>query len=333
MVAFNMEKIVTDISSIPEAWIYKWYAEHNDVRSQIISQPFDGRTIRIKSFTNRDSNPSLFIYCKDGEYRWKDHSSGIGGDASYFVQELLSKTWHVAIEDIKKQYDKFIEDGGNLDEYDNAEIIVNPEVKYEAKIRALTVRDLDFWSRWKIRANLLIHYKVEPLDSYSILKDNQIVGNFNHLQDCYGYYSKQQGLYQIYQPGRDQYKYINTKKDYLIGSEQLCYNTDVCIITSGLKDLMALKAVGLYIEAVAPKSENTIIPYDRIEMLKSKYKHVITMFDNDDAGLKAMNQYKHLYNIPFIRLNLRKDLAENNEKEELEFLKRHYTIYIDKLTN
>lgn len=330
---YNLEKLSVDIKDIPEAFIYKWYSEYNDKRSQIITQPFDGRTIRMHSFMNKDTTPSLFLYYRnDGSYHWKDHSSGISGDAIYFVQQLISKNWHIAVEAIKREYDVFLENGGDIEEYNirPTEVI---NIEFEEKKRTMTTRDLDFWLQWKIKSHLIIHYKVDPLISYSLLKDNQIIGNFNHLSDCYGFYSKNEGLYQIYQPGQKEYKYVNTKKDYLIGSDQLLYNRNTCIITSGLKDLMSLKVLGLALESVAPKSENTIISYDKIEMLKSKYKHVITMFDNDDAGVKAMNLYKKVYDIPFIHLHLHKDLAENNEKEELDFLRKHYSIYINKLIN
>lgn len=330
---YNMEILAPDLSTIPEGWIYKWYAQHNDKRSQIISQPFDGRTIRIHSFMNKDVTPSLFIYLRsDGHYHWKDHSSGISGDASYFAQWLLSKNWHVAVEDIKKKYEKFLESGEQLDEIPIEDIeIVN--ITYEEKKRNINIKDMDFWKKWKIPVHLLLRYKVEPLISYSILKNNTTVGNFNNFENVYGFYSNAQGLYQIYQPTKKEAKYINTKKDYLIGSDQLCFNKDVCIIASGLKDTLALKAIELNIEVVAPKSENTIIGYDKIEMLRTKFKHIITIFDNDDAGVKAMNLYKKIYNIPFVHLHLHKDLADNNEKEDIEFLKKHYTLCINKLIN
>lgn len=330
MVQYNMNKIKTDIKSIPESWIYKFYAEKY---GRAINQPFDGRTIKIRSFIHRDSDPSLCIYYspKNNKYLWYDHSSSRGGDVIDFVSDLLSKSYSITLDNIIDNFEKFIEEGKNLDEYDNVDPIEQKVVTYSATLRKYKDEDIKYWEKFKINTNILIDYNVYPIDNYSIFKDNINVGTFsNHL--CFGYYSNNIGLYQIYQP-ENKVKYLNVNTDYLIGSEQLKYEHDVCIITSGLKDLMALMAVGLKVESVAPRSENTYIKHTDIDYLKSKYKYLITMFDNDDPGLKAMKNYKKIYGLPYIHLLLEQDLAKNNEKNNLMFLREHYSYYINKIIN
>ena len=73
---------------------------------------------------------------------------------------------------------------------------------------------------------------------------------------------------------------------------------------------MCLKQFGYNLEVVAPDSENTVIKPYIIENLKSKYKKVITLFDNDTAGLSAIDKYKKLYNINGFCLTLSKDLSD-----------------------
>lgn len=327
MVNFNMKNITSDVGDIPDVWIYKYYA---DKFGKPINQPFDGRQIRIRSFTNRDTTPSLFIYLGKGDrYYWKDHSSQNGGDAIDFVKHLLSKTYTVAVQQIIKDFDEFIESGKNLSDYDNAKIeVVN--IEYNAIKRAWDFNDLNFWAEWKITAHTVRRYNVEPLRNFIITK-NGIANNI--YSSAWGFYSKVEGLYQIYQPNNTNCKYINTKKDYLIGSDQLLYMNNTCIIVSGLKDLMALESIGLNIETVAPKSENTLLHHDKIEKLKSQYDHVITMFDNDEPGIRAMETYKRIYNIPYIHVHLEQDLAKNNKRYDIDFLKNHYTLLIDKKIN
>ena len=53
---------------------------------------------------------------------------------------------------------------------------------------------------------------------------------------------------------------------------------------------MCLKSFGYNIEVIAPDSENSLIKPHVIENLKVKYKKVITLFDNDEAGKKAIAQ-------------------------------------------
>ncbi len=329
MVVFNMNNLKIDISDIPESWIYKYYSEKHN---RTIRQPFDGRIIKIKSFSNRDSDPSLCIYYNEnkGKYFWKDHSSGASGDVINFVSNLISKTYSVTLQTIIKDYERFIDEGGNLDEYDDSDIKVGDNSRFEAVIKAYKVKELDFWRQWKISNTTLSKFNVIPLDYYILHKNEFSIKNKDELM--FGFYCRNHELYQIYQPGKKP-KYLNTKVNYLIGRDQLRFQNDTCIIVSGLKDLMALYMLGLKIEIVAPRSENTLIKSDDIEFLKSRYKYVITMFDNDEPGIKAMKRYQNVYNIPYIHINLEQDLAKNSKRYNFDFLINHYTIYINKKIN
>ena len=42
-----------------------------------------------------------------------------------------------------------------------------------------------------------------------------------------------------------------------------------------------------------------------------RYEAVCTLFDNDEAGLKAMGKYKDKYGIECVRLQLEKDLSDS----------------------
>ncbi len=97
--------------------------------------------------------------------------------------------------------------------------------------------------------------------------------------------------------------------NYIQGSEQL-KGHDYLVIASSLKDLMALKSLKLSIDVVAPDSENTMIKNEVIEEYSRRYKKIITIFDNDDAGLRAMKKYQEHYDIPYVHLKMSKDLAD-----------------------
>ena len=61
-----------------------------------------------------------------------------------------------------------------------------------------------------------------------------------------------------------------------------------------------------------------------IENLKSKYKKVITLFDNDTAGISAINKYKSMYDINGFYINLSKDLSD--AYKEYGFDKVHHEL-------
>ena len=73
---------------------------------------------------------------------------------------------------------------------------------------------------------------------------------------------------------------------------------------------MCLKSIGYNIEVIAPDSENTMIKPHIIHYLKKKYKNVITLFDNDDAGKKAVDRYHKVYGINGLVSPLSKDISD-----------------------
>ena len=89
-------------------------------------------------------------------------------------------------------------------------------------------------------------------------------------------------------------------------------NNKCLIIASSLKDIGAFLSMKLpNIELVAPDSENVTITQEQIDIYKNNYEYVFTMFDNDTAGIKAMNEYWNKYNLPYIHYDYEKDFAES----------------------
>ena len=118
-------------------------------------------------------------------------------------------------------------------------------------------------------------------------------------------------LYKIYQPYLTENKFIKVR-DYIQGTDQLTYKTKYLAICSSLKDVMAFTKLGYQeVEAIAPDSENTLISEHVINSYKLKYNKIFTLFDNDDAGIKAMRTYQSKYSIKPVLLPLSKDLSDS----------------------
>ena len=63
---------------------------------------------------------------------------------------------------------------------------------------------------------------------------------------------------------------------------------------------------------MAPDSENSMIKKDVMEQFIADYKKVIVMFDNDEAGIKAMEKYKATYPaVEILLLPMSKDLSDS----------------------
>lgn len=313
-----------ELKDIPDAWIYKYYYE--EVTNTEITQPFDGRIIKVKSLVTRDSNPSLCFFCKDRRYYWKDFSSGKGGDAVDFVVYCDSKYRSVVISKIISDYERFIQDKRfyKIEDYQ-----IYSKRKFFPKAVTFEKEHEDFWSEGKISINSLLRFNIFALNGY-VMKSDECTKSSNKF--CFGFYCKD-GLYQIYQPKESKAKYLTVNSGYLIGSEQLNFKSDTCAIISGLKDIAAISELKLDCEYVAPNSESIILKSSTIDLLKYKYKNIVSILDNDNTGKKMMMMYKKVYGINPVIINLEKDLFDNNKNHDLEYLKSKYSFEINKVIN
>ena len=144
-----------------------------------------------------------------------------------------------------------------------------------------------------------------------------IKGNY-----IYGYFKEDGTLYKIYQPKVKDSKFIKVR-DYIQGSEQLTYDKPFLVITSSLKDLMAynkLKFVNS--EAIAPDSENTMIPENIMSSISSKCKQICLLFDNDEPGIKAAEKYKSKYGFNYVILPMEKDLSDSIKVHGIETVRK-----------
>jgi DNA primase len=67
-------------------------------------------------------------------------------------------------------------------------------------------------------------------------------------------------------------------------------------------------------EAIAPDSENSLIPESLLKDITSKYKKVFVLFDNDEPGIKSMKKYKERYGFDYVVLDMEKDLSDSVKK-------------------
>jgi hypothetical protein len=179
------------------------------------------------------------------------------------------------------------------------------------KIRNWNTLDRDFWVKYNIGLKLLKQYNVFPLEEYIMeKKEDENIHSMkisNHY--IYGYFKKDGSLYKIYQPKNLRVKFVKIKS-YTQGSEQL-ENHSKLLITSSLKDIMAIKSLNLKIDCIAPDSENTIISISEMNEYIKKYNgKVSVLFDNDKEGIKAMYKYKEIYNINSFLFTLSKDVSD-----------------------
>lgn len=310
-------KNTVSLADIPREWIYEYYLK--------LDQKLTGQDIKMNSIFNvRDKRPSFYVYYSivSGYYLWKDFSANKHGDGVGLVQELMQyPNRYDAARRIVHDYANFIKSGNKYvgpsrfqhDKYRVAGI----------KRRKWNMEDRAYWTQYKIGSDILKFFNVQPLSYFRLINIKLNVGPVVKAPMLYGYFRKDGSLYKIYKP-KMEVKFFNVSP-YVQGADQLTGTRPNLIICSSLKDMMALKALGYKsIETIAPASESQLLPEKSIQKLKSRYKNVLTLFDNDPGGIEGMARYEKAYGLKGIHLRYEKDLAEcvrihgvNNTRELL----------------
>ena len=294
----STKNLILDGSKVPSTWVFEFYLD--------LPERLNGQNVQIKSvFHPTERTPSMWVFADKGQYKFKDFSTGKGGNKIDLVKELFSIDYSKAVFKIGQDYNKFITEKG---EYSQSTI--KPEAKY--KVDGVMVRewnnyDKKFWLQFNIGYDMLNKYNVTAVEYYHMVKENDKITIKQPY--IYAYWNKTGEVYKIYQPRNKKFKFIKVKP-HLQGIDQLEYNEPYLVICSSLKDAMCLKQFGYNIEVIAPDSENTVIKPYIIENLKKKYKKVVTLFDNDVAGHNAVNKYEQLYDIKGTWLDSSKDIAD-----------------------
>jgi hypothetical protein len=334
---FSFKTAVNSLEDVPEEWIYKHYLK--------ISQPLDGRYIRIKSiYSDDDRTPSMFLYYKDGRYKFKDFSSGASGDCYNIVNYLTYKntgkhlTYPEMANKVVADYKKYVSEHGSYDPCKIEAEAILYEWGLDYSPRSFNALDAGFWSqKYGITRDTLSKHDVFALRKYQLIKNYKDGTKkvYKPVEDdfIYGYASKSMDIHTIYQPYNRDLKFLKLKS-VIYGEAQLEYKSPLLIIGSSLKDILAMKELKLKnVEYIAPPSENSYIKANKIEELQSYFPYILTLFDNDEAGVRSMKKYKELYNIDYLYCQYEKDMADFVYASGQDEVRKWLTINIQKKIN
>jgi hypothetical protein len=211
---------------------------------------------------------------------------------------------------IINDYTRFVNDGDDS--------FISTELEYTNwKVTSHTVRnwmkkDAEYWLSYNIGSSLLNTYNVKPLERFEMSEidatSGEVLRTVGSDEISYGYFTKGGELYKIYKPLNRKRKFLKIQ-DFTQGSEQL-KKFPTLVITSSLKDIMAIKSLGLRVDCIAPDSESTKFTKEELIAYAKTYKYIVVCLDSDDAGIKAMKYYQERYNLPFMYLPREKDISD-----------------------
>lgn len=207
--------------------------------------------------------------------------------------------------------------------------------KRNIKVQTLTAFQpevIDYLKSFHLTLQQVKKFKIIPISH--VWLDDTIVWKYNPKDPAIAYYFGKAGenqRWKIYFFNRDNYRFMgNTNR--INGWVQLPNNGELCVITKSLKDVACLDLFN--IPAISMQNETTI-PYDYIiEELRSRFTHIISLYDFDYTGIVNANKLKKLYNIPYVFLtNGRFNTTNYKAKDFSDYLRDFGIIETRKLIN
>lgn len=245
----------------------------------------------------RDNTPTCSFYKnKSGELIFKDFNGSFYGNFISVVMEKYHVSYYKALQIIAEDF--------NLSKRHTDKVAVNPikpsttvfkdtgPADVRVEIKDFTQEELNWWNYYGITLDILKKFNVYSCKNIflngelfkTIYKDNFMFGYYGGKKDNLE-------LWRIYFPKQSNYRFLtNWPAKKIQGLKQLKKDGDICVITKSMKDTMCLYSLG--ISAIAPNSENLFIADTILERLKSKFKYIIVLYDNDLPGIQNMRKIK-----------------------------------------
>ena len=212
-------------------------------------------------------------------------------------------------------------------------INIIPEIKetessiIQVQIKDFTDRELEWWKSFGINKKTLKKYHIFSVQH--VFLNGEL--KFTSSEQCpiYGYYfgkdKNKKEFWKIYFPMNKNkgIRFINNlPKKILQGYHQLPKNGDLLVITKSMKDLCAMYEFN--IPAVSTASESTFISDKQLEEFKSRFKHIIVIFDSDRPGRHNMWLIRKKYpelNYYVLPNTLEKDFTDSIKKIGVDKMK------------
>lgn len=302
--------------------------------------------VGFKSELRLDKNPTCFIFVKGNEVYYKDFALIGTLNCFDYVGKKYGLSFYKTLELIAIDFKLNLAFTKTLNHISptNLPLKYNYTIKESDKIfchitpifKDFSNEDLKYWKLYNINKETLKKFDVYSLEGVFIN------GNFKRsINLMFGYYLGKESeveYWKIYSPLKaiKKGKWIsNSNKDMILGQKNLPSEGELLVITKSLKDVMVLSL--LEIPAISFNAETVLIPVKIIENLKTRFNHIIFLYDNDIAGRTNSFKLGGLYNIPcyFIPQDIKgtKDCSDFVKNYSLNLLKKYLINTINEISN
>jgi len=278
---------------------------------------------------DEDPGCRFYIHKHTGRIRFKDFSHGHNWDCFDVAQiesetENFQETLRVIAVDFKLISGDSMTPplSGSQNQANERRVPVRKYIYVEGWNTYYTWDQLRYWERYHVTGRELesMHvYNFKRCTIVEVYEDGEEVkkplySSRDELKFAYYFGNKE---WKIYYPERSKgdVRFIQVDGGLMQGWEYLPSKGDRVIITKSYKDVVCLRGIG--VPAIAPQSENIVVPKGIVTGLEARFDHVYILYDNDLPGLKAAanNVIAHPNLIPLVFAGEEpKDYSDNVEK-------------------
>ena len=285
------------LSRVTQEQIIVYYLGTGIDLNRVFSSPF--RT---------DANPSCaFFYGRTGRLYIHDFAEGKFYSFMDIVMRKLKCNYYNALKDIHRNLENI--------SYFNPVVVAKVEVEYTYTASRLTET---YFAKHCISKTTLTKFGAKMVDS--VFKNNELWGKSTNEDPIYVYEINDRC--KIYRPltklKKNKWR-SNTVFSDVYGMKQLPKKGVLCIITSSVKDMMVLHehgfpAICFNSEVLPQRGDNADTLTAVVNSLQSRFRYVISLFDNDEVGIRNANILHGKYGIKPIYTQKCKDVADYQQR-------------------
>lgn len=279
-----------------------------DIYTYCIGQFKVGKLIN-SPLRSGDNNPSFGIFqSRNGGLLWKDLGTGSCGNAIKFLKEFKGINTR---EELERELLRIVRRiNPNLSTRTNTYNKPKTETDIGIVRQPFTDVDKQYWKQFGIHIDTLKKFNVFSIKYF--LCNSVVRSTYKETSPMYAY--KVYDKFKIYRPLASKFTKwrTNLTNRHVQGLAELPKEGgEILIITKSLKDVMCCYEMGF--NAIAASSETTFIPEDILKSLRSKWKHILILYDRDATGMHKAREYSKQYKLDAFFINKKfkaKDLSD-----------------------
>ena len=283
---------------------------------------------------SNDQVPSFAIFAsKTGGLLFKDHGTGEAGNALKFLKLYRGIQTR---EELERELLKIIRrTNPNLKVRTNnySKPVGSGMTDIGIVRQQFTDIDKQYWKQFHISIDTLKKFNVFSIKYF--LCNRVVRGTYKEDSPMYAY--KVYDRFKIYRPLASKYTKwrTNLTNRHVQGLSELPQEGgNLLIITKSLKDVMCLYEMGF--NAIAASSETTFIPDDILQSLRTKWKHIVILYDRDKTGMKTARTYSKQYKMDAIFVHKKfkaKDISDAVRDNGFFVIKEWLTKTVERYDN